>query len=129
MTNRLRITNPRELHRVVDLIHDVWLDAEAIFFDSDKSTLNIRYFLNKESSSGFMGRARFPAYECFLRISRVQSYTVQDEQKVRFYDINTIRYDPESKSLKLQTGVPIQIQAVVEDFDLTVEETDVIVNS
>jgi len=129
MANRLRITDPQELHRLVGLIHDRWLDAEAVTFDSENSTLNIRYLRETGPLSALIGRARFPAFECFLRISHVQSFSVQDQEKVRFYDMNTVRYDPKSMSLELKTGVPIKILAVVNRFDLTVDETDAIVQN
>ena len=126
MTNQLLITDPRELPKLVELIHDRWLDAESITFDSKNSTLSIRYLKETGSPSPFFSRPRFPAFECSLRISRVESFSVQDPQKVRFYDINTVTYDPGSMTIELETGVPIKIQAVVSAIDLTAEETDTI---
>lgn len=129
MTNQLRITDPHELPKLVELIHDRWLDAESITFDSENSTLSIRYLKAKGSSPLFVNRVRYPAFECSLKISKVESFSVQDTQKVRFYDMNTVTYDPRSMCIRLETGVPIKIQAVVNGFDLAAEETDTIVQS
>lgn len=98
-----------------------------IVLDSEKSTLSIRYLKGIGSTSSFVSRIRFPAIECFLRISRVESFSVQDKQKVRFYDINSLAYDPMSRCVQLRTGVPIEIRAIVADFDITVEETSTVV--
>lgn len=127
MKNQLRITDPRELPKLVELIHDQWLDAESITFDSENSTLSIRYLKEAGAPSPFVSRARFPAFECSLRISSVESFSVVDPQKIRFYDMNTVAYDPASMCIRLETGVPIEIQVVVSAFDLTVEETEKIV--
>jgi hypothetical protein len=124
MKNQLRITDPCELPKLVELVHDRWLDAESIAFDSRNSTLSIRYLTETGSPACFINRVRFPAFECSLRIARVESYSVRDPQKVRFYDLNTITYDPKSMCVKLETGVPIEIQVIVSGFDLTAEETE-----
>jgi hypothetical protein len=127
MTNLRHITEPSEIPKILELIHDCWLDASMIVLDSEKSTLSIRYLKGTGSTSSFVSRIRFPAIECFLRISRVESFSVQDKQKVRFYDINSLAYDPMSRCVQLRTGVPIEIRAIVADFDITVEETSTVV--
>jgi hypothetical protein len=127
MTKQLRIIDSNQLPKLVELIHDRWLDAESIAFDAENSTLSIRYLKETGPRSSFLSRARFPALECFLRISKVESFSVHDPQKVRFYDMDTVAYDPQSMCVRLKTGVPIEIRAVVRDLDLTVEETDTVV--
>lgn len=112
---------------MVDLIHDRWLDAEAIVFDSVNSTLSIRYLGKERTGSGFISRPLFPAHECFIRLSGVKSYSVHDTQKVRFYDIDTIQFDPKSMAVELRTGIPIEIRAVVSSLDVTAEETDAVI--
>src|ERR1700722_136821 len=127
MTNLLHITEPSEIPKILELIHDLWLDASMIVLDSEKSTLSIRYLKGIGSTSSFVSRIRFPAIECFLRISRVESFSVQDKQKVRFYDINFLPSHTMSRCVQLRTGVPIKIRAIVADFDITVEETSTVV--
>src|SRR5208283_2448860 len=127
MANVIHINEPREISRIVELIHDCWLDANLIVFDSEKSTLSIRYLKKLGSQSSFVNHVRFPAIECFLRISRVESFSVQDKQKVRYYDVDSVAYDPTSRCVELRTGVPIEIRVLVTDFELTVEDTDTVV--
>jgi hypothetical protein len=129
MGNSLHIKNELSgIREVVDLLHDRWLDADSIAFDSEKSVLSIRYLKEKNAAGSLMiSRARFPAIECFLRISNVESFSVEDTEKVRFYDVNEIAYDPKSKCIRITTGIPFGIRVFVTDLDLTVEETDAVV--
>jgi hypothetical protein len=125
--NLIQINEPREISRITELIHDYWLDASLIVFDSEKSTLSIRCLKGLEFQSAFVNRFRFPAVEYFLRISRVESFSVEDKQKVRFYDVVSVAYDATLKCVELRTGVPIGIKVFVTGLDLTVEETGTVV--
>ena len=127
MTNLLHVNDGLDIPKIVELIHDRWLDADSITFDSQASILNIRYLKEIGSASSLVGRIRFPAFECFLRILNVKSYSVQDKQKVRFYDMNALTYDPTSMCVHLRTGVPIEIRVIVTALGLTVEETGAVV--
>jgi hypothetical protein len=127
MPKRFRVNDPREISRIIETIRDCWLDANWIALNSETSTLSIRFLKPTGSESFVVNRVRFPAIECFLRISRVKSFTVEDKQKIRFYDISTVEYNPTPKCVQLRTGVPIEISAVVDDFDVTVVETGTVV--
>jgi hypothetical protein len=123
------VTDPSEIAALVDRIHDLWLDANSIEFIPIESLVTIRYLKSLKPKSFLGSRARFPAEECFLRISGVTSLSVQDTAKVRFYDINTVIYDSASKCIEIKTGVPIGIRAIVKGLDITVEETGNIVSN
>jgi hypothetical protein len=127
MTKIVHTTEPREISEIVDLIHDCWLDAEAISFNSETSVVQLRYFKEVKKPWSLINRIRFPAFECFLRISEVESLVVEDLQKIRFYDMNELKYDSKSMYVELTTGVPIGIRAKVRNFDIAVEETDNVV--
>lgn len=117
-----------ELPKGVELIRDGWLDADSISFDSEKSILRLRY-LKSSSRSPFLNRLRFPAMECFLIIGGVSSYSVKDDQKVRYYDIETLSYDPAVMRIRLKTGIPLEVSLIAVDLDLTIEETGKFVES
>jgi hypothetical protein len=65
-----------------------------------------------------------PAIECFLRIFHVKSYRINDTQKVGTYDFNVLKYDPREKCIVVLTGIPIDIRVCVEQFEVSVEVTD-----
>lgn len=128
MKSSLRVTDPAEISKVVERVHDCWLDAASIQFDSVASTVSIRYLKGTKPSSPFVNRIRFPAAECFLKISGATSLSVQDKEKIRFYDINTVTYDPASMCVEVRTGIPIGIQVVVNTLDISIEETGNVVS-
>jgi len=129
MQNHIRIKDPKDIPQLVELIHDRWLDAESITFDAESSIVRIRYFKEMGTSPPLIGCARFPAFECFLQISGVESFLVRDSQKIRFYDMNTVTYDPASMCVHLETGVPIEIRAKVRIFDIAADETERVVQA
>jgi hypothetical protein len=116
-----------DLSKASELIHDCWLDADAIVFDAPTSTLSIRYLKEVNYRSSIVSRLAFPAMEYFLRVFGVESFTVRDQQKVRFYDVDALVYDPFTKCLQIETGIPIVVRAVVTDLHVTIEHTDTIV--
>ena len=67
--------------------------------------------------------------ECFLIIGGVSSYSVKDDQKVRYYDIETLSYDPAVMRIRLKTGIPLEVSLIAVDLDLTIEETGKFVES
>jgi hypothetical protein len=117
------VTDPAQLPALIERVHDFWLDADAIQFNSQDSVVTIRYLKEIKPSSLFGSRARFPAEECFLRIHDATSLSVQDTKKIRFYDINTVTYDSASRCVQITTGVPITIRVLVNALDITIEET------
>ena len=128
VTRSFSVREIGEIPKGVELIRDGWLDADSISFDSEKAILRLRY-LKSSGQSPFVNRLWFPAMECFLIVRGVSSYSVKDDQKVRFYDIEALSYDPAAKRIRLKTGIPLEVSLVVVDLDLTIEETGTLVES
>ena len=134
MDNITRIHDPKELHRIVERIHDCWFDVEDVVLDKETSTLSIRY--EKESQHGtvekriffLIRKERIPIYECFLKIGNVKKYDIRDKQQVGKYDFNDIRYNPELKRITIRTGVPIGLEIDIDRLEVLVEETEKIVD-
>jgi hypothetical protein len=68
-----------------------------------------------------------PLVECFLEVSHVIESHVEDRQGVRLYDFNTVAYDSHSSTVRVQTGIPTTITMKVSEVELSVEETDNVV--
>jgi hypothetical protein len=133
MPKRTVVKDPSDLPRIVDIIHDCWFDLGRIQFDAGDSALTIPFRRERSHEgsrlrwSDFFSRARGRGFECFLRIGQVDSYSVVDTQKVRIYDFNELTYDPETKRIRITTGVPLEMSVTVKDLDVSVEETDKVV--
>jgi hypothetical protein len=125
----LRITDPKELDAVHDLIHDCYFDVGDIALDPSSSVLLFRFrrvvTRGKHGWKDFFSTSKmFPAIECFLRIFHVESYSIDDSQQIGTYDFNILHYDARAKCIAVQTGVPIDIKVFVRDFEVSVEVTD-----
>lgn len=127
-TKLLHITDAEEISRVTELLHDSWIDADRILYDSSKGIITIRILKPKHTGIAFVTRMRLPANEYLLRISHVKSFDLQDTEKIRFYDLNELKFDPVSMQLEVETGVPIGIHAVVNCVDIKVEDSGTIVS-
>ncbi len=130
MTEVLRAKHAIELDEVSRVIHDSFFDLEAVNFDPAARVLTIP-FRKDDSSTGHTGalvsRARGRGCEWLLAIRNVESYEIEDPEKVRYYDFNRLIYDPSKHVLSLSTGIPIRVDVHVSMLEITVENTGRIV--
>jgi hypothetical protein len=117
-----RVTNPSEIERLTERLHDSWLDVESLIFDTASASIKVRCLTNLKPRS-LVERIRFPARECFMKISNVSSVSVEDTQKIRYYDIDNLSYDHEGQYLEIKTGIPVRILIFVKSVDIVIEET------
>ena len=124
----LRINDPDELDSVHDLIHDCYFDVDDIAFDPLTSVLSFRFRrLPKRHPwwRDFLTTSKMsPTIECYLRIYDVESYSINDKERVGTYDFNVLHYESSRRCITVLTGTPIDIQIVVRNFGISVEETD-----
>jgi len=128
------IRDPKDLPAIVDLIHDCWFDIADVVFHPRQSLLSIRYKRPLREKAQVLRRRLFllkwirvPLVECFLEINHVIESRVEDQQGIRRYDLNTITYDSRSNTIRVNTGIPTTITMKVNQFELSIEETDNVV--
>jgi hypothetical protein len=129
MAMYLKITSPKELDAVHDLIHDCYFDVDDTVFDTSSSVLSFRFrrpaTRDRHWWKDIISARKSPQLiECFLRIYHVESYSINDSEKVGTYGFNVLVYDPSTRCIVVQTGVPIDIRVSVRDFEISVEVTD-----
>lgn len=129
----IRIEDPKELPTIVDFVHDCWFDRDSILLDPLTSVLSIK-FVRKATERGsivgkvlFFKKVRVPTVECFIRIRHAKDCVIKDNEQVGRYDFNEILYRKDAKCIRITTGVPIEIEVNIDKFDVSVEETDTIV--
>jgi hypothetical protein len=129
MATHLSINNPKDLHAVNDLIHDCYFDIDEIAFHRSSSVLSFR-FRRLVTKGKFWWRDIIstskmrPAIEGFLRIHHVDSYSVDDTQKLGTNSFNVLTYDPSARCVLVQGNVPMDIRIFVHQFEVSVEVTD-----
>lgn len=130
MSARICIENPNEIPVILDEIHDCWFDVEDILLDSKTSILSIKFKREaidkrRTSSRGWvLKKVEIPFVHCLLKIYHVKHYSINDTEGVGTYDFNELRFDPKLKRMCITTGVPIDIEIMVENFEVCVEVTD-----
>lgn len=125
MSKVLQVQAANQLDLINNAIHDWWFDVDEIRFDREKATLTMRfvpeevYRSSRRSSPRDRGK---PSKQMYLVARNVLEFRVKDTEKVRFYDLNVLKYDPAKKSLRFSTGVPIEIEARVSDLFIELAE-------
>lgn len=135
MATTVSVTDPAKLAPLLDLVHDRWFEAAAVTFDPQSGELRIPFLFEVSEDARVLRdwivvrRLEAPVVAAVLRIGWVVSYRVEDDEKVGKYDINTIEYDPRASRVRITTGIPMQLEANVERFAVSVEVTDEVVTT
>jgi hypothetical protein len=130
---RTVVQDPKDLPAIVDLIHDCWFDIAEVVFHPRQSVLSIRYKRPVREKAQVLRQLflwkwiEVPLVECFLEINHVIESRVEDQQGIRLYDFNTISYDRSSNTIRVDTGIPTTITMKVTQFEISIEETDNVV--
>jgi len=130
MSQILKFSDPSNLPKLVDIIHDCWFEMEDVSFDEKSSILIIKFgkenLEKKEVVSKilFLKKNRVPTFECYMKIHHVNSYEIIDQEKVGKYDFNEVKYDPSFGKIVMTTGIPLGFEVTVDKFEVSIEETD-----
>ncbi len=135
MAQITRATTPAELDRLSDVLHDSWMDIEEISFEQTTKLISIpiqkQELLAKEGDEppGLFDQAVALTRLCYLRLFNVQRFELLDSEKMQFYDLTAIRFDPKRRKLEFKTGVPLTLNVFVSCLEVELEETGTILQS
>ena len=99
----MTITDIKQLPELLDLIHDLWFNVETVILDSATRFVNFRVTPNRSD----LDKTSFPGIT--ITVKNVEDLKIKDTERVRDYDVNEIKFDRETRTLKLTTGIPIEI--------------------
>jgi hypothetical protein len=125
----ISIKHPNQIPLICDVIHDAWFDVSNIEFDSNTSVLSIEFerMLKDKGTvvekNWIMKKIEVPLVQCFLNIFHVESYKIDDTERVGFYDFTTLEYNSVLRCISIITATPIGIEIRVRDFEVSVVET------
>lgn len=104
--------DPFDLDSFHELLHDRWMDIDALTHDSRDLTVPF--------ASRDIWRASRAIIDSTLTIHHVQRYELVDTEEVGLYNLNELTYEPGSGLIRITTGIPLELTAVVEQFEVTV---------
>ncbi len=122
------INKPTQLDLIHDIIHDCWFSVSDINFDESESKLSIK-FEGKDIEKQIIKKifvfkkVELVSYESYLIINHVQNYSIKDTERVGKYDFNILKFEDNKNEITIETGVPIEIKAIVNQFEIDVCET------
>ena len=125
----ISIKDPNQIPAIRDAIHDSWFDVSNIEFDSNTSVLSIEFERELKDKSTvveknwFVEKIEAPLVQCFLNVYHVESYKIDDPERVGSYDFTTLEYNSDLRCISIITGTPICIEIKVRDFEVSVVET------
>lgn len=121
----MRVENEADVGLITREIHDCWFSLDDITFDADSRTLRIPF---EDKSNGSLASSLHsrPAgggtrKTRELRVFNVESYEIEDEERVGAYDFNEFTYDPRARTISVSTGVPLGMTIVVSRFAVEVD--------
>ena len=125
----ISIKDPNQISSIDDAIHDCWFDVSNIEFDSNTSVLSIEFERELKDKSTvvekkwFVERIEVPLVQCFLNIHHVESYKIEDTERVGRYDFTNLDYNSDLRCISIVTATPICIEIKVKEFEVSVVET------
>jgi len=107
---RLNRDNLHELPKLLDEVHDRFFDIETISYDGQQEKWSLKF-----------GEDRQGPYTKTFCVLGVRDYHIEDTERIRIYDINTVEIDVESQTVRLVWNVPLALDLnVSRDFEIIV---------
>lgn len=110
-----QITHAVELKSLAATLHDARFTADAIVFDAATQTFTLKCWVFEPVSRSWQARQ--------LSFGSVADCNVNTKEKVRYYELATIRFTERDRKLDLVTLYGIEISLVVDKLDGALSET------
>ena len=133
VTKRIHIDQPDEIEKVSDFIHDCLFDLEDVKFDAEQSCVRIAFRRPEPAKARthqefwLLKKVELPIVVCFLNINQVEHFSVKDPVQIGTYCLVDIKYNESDKTVSIISAQPIEIVASVRTLEISVEETDEII--
>jgi hypothetical protein len=121
----VRATAPEDLAEITDLIHDRWFDLDSVVIDEEAAQIRVP-MLDRRPGSGWLRRLLSrtsdsePVIAGELVVRCVRECSIEDQAGIRWFDFNRVRYDEAARRISIESNVPLEIVATVDDLDVTV---------
>ena len=118
------VTDPTEMYRVDDLIHDRWFSVQDIEYVAETGEFVIFYADDDRIDRRSLSSAKGQPSLVRLIVRNVVSYEFKDSERIVWYDFNRIRFSEKSGRLDVLTNIPLLIRLGVSALDIRVAYCD-----
>jgi len=116
----LKVTNPQEIGKLIDLIHDEYFEVNDIEYHRQQGVVEIPYrrlFHNGPRRIVhnwlFYIVQEVDVIRAEMRIHHVEEFKVNDPDKIDTYSFNDVDYDPDSSTLLLDSNTNLELRMKV----------------
>jgi hypothetical protein len=106
-------TDPADLSRINDVIHDRWFPVTRI--RQDGTDLLIPF------ASQHVNRAALAMFDSTLRVSNVCQWRVFDTERIEIYDFGSLAFDEPAGLLTIAGNIPVTVEVEVNRFAVSIE--------
>lgn len=127
------IKRPEDIDQISDMIHDCLFDLDDVKLDDEQSCLRIKFRRPDPSKARvhkgiwLLKEVELPIVQCFLNIHQVEACSINDPVRIGTYMLIDLEYNQNNKQLSIISAQPLEIEVTVKAFEISVEETDEIV--
>lgn len=128
----LAISNPQELPRIQEYVHDTWLDLTQLSHAGRGHSLVLplaRKIAKPIGRRRLLGKVEWRTLRSWLTIGAVISLEVKDQADVGGAYVNEVVFDEEASMVTVTSDMPVAVRARVETLKITVEETDEVLDA
>lgn len=121
----VKIESPEDLPKVLEIVHDAWLDLSGITLSDRDNSLVLPISLQMRDAAKrtrLFGRSHRQTVPLVLRIDAVTDYRIEDRARVGGAYLNEVVFDPGASIVSITSDMPVAIHATVQRFGLAVEE-------
>lgn len=129
----IHINWPDKIDKISDFIHDCVFDLDDVKFDEEQSCLRIKFRRpdpdRVKVGTGFwiLKNVELPIVQRFLNIHQVEDFSIIDPVRIGTYMLIDLEYNGSNRTLSIICAQPLEIKVTVRAFEVSVEETDEIV--
>lgn len=116
-----QITNAAELKSLAATLHDARFTADAVTFDAAARTFTLKCWVLEPKPTAVENSHRWQARQ--LSFGSVTDCKVNVKERVRYYELATIRFAERDRKLDLVAHYGIEISLAVGELDGALTET------
>jgi hypothetical protein len=99
-----------QLSRISEVVHDCWFSVDDIEFEPVEGRWRVPISREPTARPPKVESLRGVRGAKLLEICGVRSFLLEDSERVKWYDVTELRYEPSSGIISVVTGIPLKLK-------------------